>query len=1405
METKRWQLNRSGMINFWYYDKQEFDFADGRMLLRGSNGSGKSVTMQSFIPLLLDGNRSPERLDPFGSKSRKLDDYMLEEQDNRDERTAYLYLEFRQPEVELYRTIGMGIRARKNEKLDTWYFYLGNEKRIDKNFSLYRNKKEVNVLTKRELKQEIGEDGQVFTSQRDYMEEVNRQLFGFDSPEEYKELINLLIQLRSPKLSKDFKPTVISEILTNSLQPLSDEDLRPLSESIENMDAIEANLANLNVAHSAINRLAQTFIHYNSAVFRTRTLDFASEVQGLEKLQTKRVQLAEEMEQKASSLNETRRLLEELTREQEIRKQQIQDLKKEDVVGLKEKQQTTHVKLVEASEQLKKKQSSIEVKKASIQKIEREKKMLQDKADLVERKIDNLLSEMQGLADQLSFDEHTFFEDELRKQLSKEYPYLLTDKAIQDLKANLRSALETVRHTKENQEKYDRLLKEQDQVVEERNKAELERRRWDNQLEELKTEWTIRFKHWLQENQVMRFRLETEEHVYQVIQYSQQERDLSPITQLLHAEQNLVAQQLGQEKLRLSNHLKQVSKAAEEKKEERQEWIDRVDPEPKRTATVLRNRELLKERGIPFVPFYQTIDFQDDLSDADINLLEELLLESGLLDALVVPHMYKEEVLQHEHGVQDRYLFVDDEQGLFDLTAYLKTAIRRDEEWDGQDLRAYIEGIVQGITSKGVSTSGILPEKGFYHAGPLYGTVSGEYQAKFIGVYRRQQYRLEVLGQLQAELDALLAEKQGWERELYQVQKDLDMLEREAESFPEPDDLATVFQEIEQINQKLRFLRKQLIASESLVSVAKNQYDQAKSVSRQACLTLGMEESLPLLQEAVEDSEQYQDLLTKLKIRHHSYVSDRKQLTDKDEQMEEALLELGDFVGEENRFKHSIKVLTAELDTLQQQLDASGYEEVRQQLEEAFNRMRQLPDEIKEAIRIEAALENEKKNQFEKKVELAENYQRLQKKLTVLYQNYLDEVQLGHVFDEEEKRDQYREELRALWQDTFFSAEQLNNLQKLLLRELKNMKTQSRYKENEKSISDSTSALQNEYLIQKNQLADYAIQLKTIFYDSEYPELLPAYNVHFNRNDIQASLQGKSVTLFDLQDYVREQVEINHELLKKKDRILFEDIITNTIGKKIRGKIHTSEAWVKEMNGLMRQAEDTASNGFVLSLKWKHKAAQQEGEMGSRELIDLLKMEADLMTDSDAKKLTQHFRSKIKQARDQMSESKYTFTFHTMLKEVLDYRKWFEFQLSSKKTGENMSELTNNKFFALSGGEKAMAMYVPLFSAVVAKYRGARADSPRIISLDEAFAGIDEQNIRDMFRYMVQFEFNFMINSQILWGDYDTVPNMRIYQLLRPNNEKFVTVIPYLWNGQKRTSLGLEEIKKLKEPQEVLF
>lgn len=99
---------------------------------------------------------------------------------------------------------------------------------------------------------------------------VNRQIFGFETPEQYREMIDLLIQLRTPKLSRDFKPTVINDILSDSLQPLSDEDLRPMTEAIDNMDNLQLNLETQRKAGEAARKILAVFDDYNRKRFWKR-------------------------------------------------------------------------------------------------------------------------------------------------------------------------------------------------------------------------------------------------------------------------------------------------------------------------------------------------------------------------------------------------------------------------------------------------------------------------------------------------------------------------------------------------------------------------------------------------------------------------------------------------------------------------------------------------------------------------------------------------------------------------------------------------------------------------------------------------------------------------------------------------------------------------------------------------------------------------------------------------------------------------------------------------------------------------------------------------------------------------------------------------------------------------------
>ena len=73
----QWIVNKYGFINFWLFDDEQITTFNGNLLLNGENGSGKSVTLQSFIPMILDGNSNSNRISTEGDNSRKIEWYLL--------------------------------------------------------------------------------------------------------------------------------------------------------------------------------------------------------------------------------------------------------------------------------------------------------------------------------------------------------------------------------------------------------------------------------------------------------------------------------------------------------------------------------------------------------------------------------------------------------------------------------------------------------------------------------------------------------------------------------------------------------------------------------------------------------------------------------------------------------------------------------------------------------------------------------------------------------------------------------------------------------------------------------------------------------------------------------------------------------------------------------------------------------------------------------------------------------------------------------------------------------------------------------------------------------------------------------------------------------------------------------
>ena len=220
------------------------------------------------------------------------------------------------------------------------------------------------------------------------------------------------------------------------------------------------------------------------------------------------------------------------------------------------------------------------------------------------------------------------------------------------------------------------------------------------------------------------------------------------------------------------------------------------------------------------------------------------------------------------------------------------------------------------------------------------------------------------------------------------------------------------------------------------------------------------------------------------------------------------------------------------------------------------------------------------------------------------------------------------------------------------------------------------------------------------------------------RVQLMLEYDGKRVNPYYLRAQLEKNMALQRQLLNEKDRELYEEIIMNSVGRIIRGRIQRAEHWVEEMNRLMDERD--TSSGLRFRIRWKPRTADHEDEIDTQDLVELLKSDPRLLKESDMSRITNHFRVKIERAKQQLEVKGFGESFHQIIKEMLDYRHWLEFRLLFQKEGQIWKELTDRAFFQFSGGEKAMAMYIPLFSAAYSRYSDARPDAPRIISLDEA-------------------------------------------------------------------------------------
>ncbi|MFY9930847.1 MAG: TIGR02680 family protein, partial [Streptosporangiaceae bacterium] len=256
--SERWKPLRAGLVDMFYYDAEEFWFADGRLLLRGNNGTGKSKVLALTLPFLLDGELAPHRLEPDGDRQKKMEwNLLLGGRHPHAERLGYTWLEFGRRAADgstEFRTIGCGLKAVAGRGIARHWFFVTTQ-RVGADFQLLPASRV--PLTREKLREEIAGHGLVYDRAADYRRAVDEALFSFGEYR-YEVLVNLLIQLRQPQLSKRPDEKLLSRALTEALPPLSPGLVTTVADAFRGLDDERDALRALEEARQA----ADGFLRY---------------------------------------------------------------------------------------------------------------------------------------------------------------------------------------------------------------------------------------------------------------------------------------------------------------------------------------------------------------------------------------------------------------------------------------------------------------------------------------------------------------------------------------------------------------------------------------------------------------------------------------------------------------------------------------------------------------------------------------------------------------------------------------------------------------------------------------------------------------------------------------------------------------------------------------------------------------------------------------------------------------------------------------------------------------------------------------------------------------------------------------------------------------------------------------
>jgi len=1320
----RWQPLRLGLVELYFYEDEEFWFRDGHLLLRGNNGTGKSKVLSLTLPFLLDAQLSASRVEPDGDRGKRMDWNLL--LGNRHERrTGYAWIEFGRLDEQgctQTLTLGCGLYAvAGRSRVESWYFTTSLRTRRD--FTLITPER--SVPGRERLAETLGADGQIYTVARDYRRAVDERLFRLGEAR-YEALMDTLIQLRQPQLSKKPDETTLSAALSNSLPPLPLNLLEVVAQAMNHLDDYREELRALENLRGAVGQFGQRYRHYARIQSRRQA-------QGLRRAQT-------EFDKASQDLNQARAELEQAQTDETqhaTRYTEFDTALIRDRAALDELRQDPVMRdarrLHDAEQMANLRTRSLGDAQGQRDEAQRrqQREQLENERRVEQAQSAQALLEQAALSTQARADAAGF--GPAQATLTD-----VTDALIEmkRLAVRRREQLAQLR----------RRLAERDAAQQQRERqadhcevhrglfdsAQTEARSADDALRQCTADWLSAWRRCLARLQQLAL-AEPEALLAALAEWAENLDGEMPARAVLAATYAHVQQALAAQRAQHSAALADLAdedRALTTEAERLTAGEDRVPP-----PLPYRDTEARSQR--PGAPLWQLVEFRDNTAEPLRAAVEAALEASGLLDAWVTP-----DGAALPAGASDAWLQPRPRRGasLLDvLTPSTSAAVGTEA------IQALLAGIAYGDDDPTETEAWIAPDGRFRLAG-LYGEWRKP-QAEYLGYAARAAARARRLAQIEQRRAEVLRETEALQRLLGEVDDARQALDAELQSAPTDDALRAAQARYITAERARRDAQQRLADTEALLHQAEARLRQSQRELEADAADLMLPstaEALAEVESAVAAYEMQAQALA------HAIAAQRQAQQELEQQrarLQEAVTVLQVSAAALEAQQREEEDARARLETLRATVGIA--------VAELETRLRDKDEVVK---RGEGLLDAERKA-----LSRAEQNRARHEQKTLDAQDLLDE--------------RMRTRLQAVEQLQHFTATGLLAVAcpELALPEHWTVDPALNLARRvEAALQDAPLADEEWNRVQTGISRDYtaltqslsALGQQAVMESSDYGLV------------VQIVYQNRALRPDLLQREVDEELGQRRAILSAREREVLENHLQAEVAIDLQRLLREADQRVARINAEM--GKRPTSTGVRFKLEWQPLPEGSEGapvglvEARSR----LLNRVADAWSADDRERVGSFLQARIDAER--AADNGGPLVEH--LARALDYRRWHRFRVRRWQDG-SWKPLSG----PASSGERALGLTVPLFAAAASHYASTGfALAPRLVLLDEAFAGIDDEARAHCMGLIHEFDLDFVMTSEREWGCHASLPGVSICQIVRREGIDAVFVSRWSWDGRAR-------------------